>query len=414
PINNTQVFTNKPTIQGTSSDSGSGVQKVEVSIDSGAYTMSTGTTSWSYTSSTLSAASHTVTARSTDNSGMTATTLPVTFTVTVLDTTAPSISITSPTSGAIIPAGNVAITGTASDIGSGVNSIQLMVNGTSQVIATPKAPGDWSNWNASLIFSQPGSNTLSIKATDNLNNSKLYLVPIAIPDKTARLSSSPSPTMFWFIVRTGFPDMTNLIQLYQKHAKPSYMITQFTNSLLDSSVTTSISSMKSVTYFSLLDIQNNAKTLHTNGYNWIVYDLEPSLSPVNEVSDPVNSVLQASQIAHSNGLGLAITQAQIPQSYFQGMATYSDAFVLQVQDRINGDPTIFVTGIKYNINLIRTANPNEIVILQGSTIKNTPSQINAAYDMTYKMIDGLTVFYNMTSIDVPKMAKVFTHVDGIS
>ncbi|MBI3638682.1 MAG: adhesin, partial [Thaumarchaeota archaeon] len=90
PTNNAQVFTNMPIIQGTSSDSGSGVKKVEVSIDYGAYTLATGTTSWSYTPyGPLSVASHTVTARATDNSGKTATTSPMTFTVTV-DTTAPA------------------------------------------------------------------------------------------------------------------------------------------------------------------------------------------------------------------------------------------------------------------------------------------------------------------------------------
>ena len=416
PSNSATISTGNFTVTGTASDIGSGVKSVKIKIGSGAYVTATPNltndwSKWFFTLPVIKIGSTTLSAQVIDNAGYQTTT---SIQLTVLDKTPPTVSITSPSNGATINAGNFTVTGTASDIGSGVTSVVMFVNGTNQTAAMPKITGNWSSWTAHLLISQPGSNTLVVQVTDNSNNSMVYSFPINVADKTARLAKSPSPTMFWFIVRNGFPDMTNLIQLYQKHAKPSHMITQFTNSLLDSSVTTSISNMKSVTYFSLSDMQNNANILHTNGYKWIVYDLEPDYSPANEISDPVNSVLQASQIAHSNGLGLAITQAQIPQSYFQGMATYSDAFVLQVQDRINGDPTIFLSGIKYNINLIRTANPNEIVFLQGSTMKDTPNQINAAYDMTYKMIDGLTVFYNMTSTDVPKMAQVFTHVDGIS
>ncbi|MBI3638864.1 MAG: hypothetical protein HY223_00950, partial [Thaumarchaeota archaeon] len=412
PSNGATISAGNFTVTGTASDIGSGVASVVMFVNGSQTAVPPKAGSWSSWTASIpitKSGSNILGAQVTDNAGYQTTT---SIQLTVIDKTPPTVSITSPSNGATISAGNFTVTG--SDIGSGVASVVMFVNGTNQTAATPKITGNWSSWTAHLPFAQPGPNTLVVQVTDNSNNSMVYAFPVNVADKTARLAKSPSPTMFWFIVRNGFPDMTNLTQLYQKHAKPSYLITQFTNSLLDSSVTTSISNMKSVTYFSLLDIQNNANILHTNGYKWIVYDLEPSFSPVNEISDPVNSVQQASQIAHSNGLGLAITQAQIPQSYFQGMATYSDAFVLQVQDRINGDPTIFLTGIKYNINLIRTANPNEIVILQGSTIKDTPSQINAAYDMTYKMIDGLTVFYNMTSTDIPKMAQVFTHVDGIS
>lgn len=61
-------------IRGTASDD-TGVAKVEVRVDGGAYAMTTGTTSWSTTfnSAAVSDGAHTLTARATDTAGVTAT-----------------------------------------------------------------------------------------------------------------------------------------------------------------------------------------------------------------------------------------------------------------------------------------------------------------------------------------------------
>lgn len=68
PSNGTILNSTTFVISGTASDSGSGVKKVEVSIDSGAYELATGTASWSYSvSSPLSNGSHTITIKATDN-----------------------------------------------------------------------------------------------------------------------------------------------------------------------------------------------------------------------------------------------------------------------------------------------------------------------------------------------------------
>lgn len=69
------------TIRGTAADDAA-VAKVEVKLDSGAYGIATGTTSWSYPwdSTTVVNGTHTLTARATDNAGATST-ASVTFTV---------------------------------------------------------------------------------------------------------------------------------------------------------------------------------------------------------------------------------------------------------------------------------------------------------------------------------------------
>ncbi|MBI3638877.1 MAG: hypothetical protein HY223_01015 [Thaumarchaeota archaeon] len=227
--------------------------------------------------------------------------------------------------------------------------------------------------------------------------------------------SSDVSTVFVFLVRTGFPDEPSLISLYQKHARSSDIVAQFSKQLLDNSVTSQIPSQLATTYFSISDIQNNAAMLNANGYAWVVYDIEPGLTPVAETSDPIGSVQQASQIAHANGLKFMVTPAGIPLQDFQAMATYSDGFVLQAQDLINDpDLTLFVNTVSNSVNDIRAGNPNSVIILQGSTIKDTPDQMNTAYDLTKDMVDGITIFYNQNVNDIPKIAQVLTHIDGIS
>jgi hypothetical protein len=82
PSDDATLNTATVVVSGISSDTiGSGVQKVEVSIDSGSYTLAYGTTAWSFTTSELSIGSHTITAKATDIAGNTATTSTITITV---------------------------------------------------------------------------------------------------------------------------------------------------------------------------------------------------------------------------------------------------------------------------------------------------------------------------------------------
>ncbi|WP_415282130.1 galactose oxidase-like domain-containing protein [Candidatus Nitrososphaera sp. FF02] len=57
------------TVTGTAADVGSGLQLVEVSVDSGAFAAATGTDSWSYATPVLTAGPHIIAARAKDNAG---------------------------------------------------------------------------------------------------------------------------------------------------------------------------------------------------------------------------------------------------------------------------------------------------------------------------------------------------------
>ncbi|HET6457766.1 MAG TPA: Ig-like domain-containing protein [Nitrosopumilaceae archaeon] len=325
-----------------------------------------------------------------------------------VDTTKPTISITSPSDGATIPTGNYVVTGTASDTSSGIKLVQVRINSGSIITATPKTTGDWSTWSASLQFSKSGSNTIAVKATDNAGNAKISTIHVTV--------NTPKPntnTAFVFLVRNNGIDDVSLASLYSKHARSTDIVAQFTDKLLSGTITSQVHAQKSTAYFSLSDIQANVQNLHNLGYTWVVYDLEPSYSPASEVQDPVGSVQKASAYAHNNGLKLMITPADIPSSNFTGMAKYSDGFILQAMGMIAGDPTVFSKTIHDSVAKIRSGNTNSIVILQDSVNKDTVDQMNNAWDLTKDVVNGITIFYS-TPDQLPQMAKVLAHVDGIS
>ncbi len=84
PTNNTIIITAYVKINGTAVDTGgSGLQKVELSLDNGPFLLATGTSSWNFTMHPVQGL-HSFTARATDNAGNTQTTSPSSFTITIL------------------------------------------------------------------------------------------------------------------------------------------------------------------------------------------------------------------------------------------------------------------------------------------------------------------------------------------
>ena len=69
PSSGAYVYTSATTISGTAFDSISGIQKVEVKVDSNTFQTATGTTSWTFNTGSLSDGSHTMQVRATDNVG---------------------------------------------------------------------------------------------------------------------------------------------------------------------------------------------------------------------------------------------------------------------------------------------------------------------------------------------------------
>ena len=194
-----------PGFCGTASDTGSGLQKVELSIRRGTgnywngtsfasagevWVGATGTTSWSYSfagSKFPSQGSYTVRVRATDNAANTVTPTSMTF---IYDATNPTSSITFPASNASYNTASwdagcasPGICGTAADAGSGVQQVAVSIrrgtgsywNGTSfsstpEVFLTATGTTAWSFAFPASSFPVIANYTIRVRARDSAGN----------------------------------------------------------------------------------------------------------------------------------------------------------------------------------------------------------------------------------------------------
>lgn len=88
---------------------------------------------------------------------------------TILDTTPPNVTISSPTSGQTFSTSSIAVSGVANDSGnasSGVSLVEVQVNGTNGVWQTANGTTSWSV----TVGLQPGANTVYVRAHDGVGN----------------------------------------------------------------------------------------------------------------------------------------------------------------------------------------------------------------------------------------------------
>src|SRR5918997_1728211 len=117
PDNGATLTEDSFTVSGTASDSGSGIEKVEVQIDDGSYNTATGTSSWSFDVTNLEEGTHTITAKATDKAGNSATeSIEVSYTATATDAVDGSVPVTcDPASGSTFPLGTTTVNCSATD-----------------------------------------------------------------------------------------------------------------------------------------------------------------------------------------------------------------------------------------------------------------------------------------------------------
>ncbi|MGI5160097.1 OmpL47-type beta-barrel domain-containing protein [Microbispora sp. CA-102843] len=142
----------------TATDTESGVDKVEYSLDGGAFQAYTAPVSVNQVGK------HTVSYRATDKAGNTSDTGSVTFTVVAPkqdDTTPPTVSaqLTGSMDWAWNYVGSAKLTITATDAGSGVDTIEYSLDGQPFALYTK-----------ALVVDQPGAHTVSYRATDKAGN----------------------------------------------------------------------------------------------------------------------------------------------------------------------------------------------------------------------------------------------------
>ncbi|WDZ82619.1 chitobiase/beta-hexosaminidase C-terminal domain-containing protein [Micromonospora cathayae] len=171
------------TVTLSATDTESGVEKVEYSLDGGAYAV------YSAPVTVNQPGQHTVSYRATDKAGNTSSAQSVSFTVVeppVQDTTPPTATaaVTGQRDDGGAYLGSATVTLSATDTGSGVENVEYSLDG--QPYATYSAP---------VVVNQPGQHTVSYRATDKAGNtSAAQSVSFTVVEPPAPDTTPPTAT----------------------------------------------------------------------------------------------------------------------------------------------------------------------------------------------------------------------------
>jgi hypothetical protein len=177
------------TVSGTAS-ARAGISSVSVAVDSGSFqpaTLTNGGTSWAYSLNTnnVTNGAHTLTASAVDTHGRVA----ASGVSVNVDNTPPTITISTPKTGALI-SGSVSVAGTAASQ-AGIAGVQVRVDS----YAWTPASGTTA-WNASIASSNyaDGAHTISAMATDSVGHLNIATESVTFSNSPPTVSiTSPQP-----------------------------------------------------------------------------------------------------------------------------------------------------------------------------------------------------------------------------
>ncbi len=174
------------TIQGSAVSSGSTVTSIDVAFDSGGpWYSATGSSSWSFLWTPETPGAYTLYARATDALGDTGMSAPVSAVVAA----PPTVSITAPAVGDLLPLSSSTIRGTASSADSTVASVDVALDENGPWM---RASGTV-NWAFSWTPPAAGSYALYARATDAVGNVAVGpALPVSVPSPPAVAITAPS------------------------------------------------------------------------------------------------------------------------------------------------------------------------------------------------------------------------------
>lgn len=115
----------------------------------------------------------------------------------VLDKTKPSVTIDEPAHKSVImtssSSATVTVKGKASDLGSGIQLVEVRTQKIGYQAATPVAPGDWAAWSYSLKL-PIGTHDITARATDKSGNSNWYTMSVTVSAVPVQSPPAPEPT----------------------------------------------------------------------------------------------------------------------------------------------------------------------------------------------------------------------------
>ncbi len=161
---------------------------------------------------------------------------------------------------------------------------------------------------------------------------------------------------------------------------------------------------------SLQEVQTYAPVIKSRGGSFIGYNIEKDLTPINEVNDPIGSMVKACDIARQNGLKclLAPSKALTTQHLNDILKNaHPEIYVIQGQS-LQNDRIAYYQFVKPILQKIETFDSSIITLSQVSTqrVGTTVAKMAAAYDIIDNYSDGVNIWYG-TSQSQKNMLKQF-------
>ncbi|MBI4057555.1 MAG: Ig-like domain-containing protein [Elusimicrobia bacterium] len=186
------------TVSGTAADN-VGVTRVDVSIDSGSFTLASGTNNFSFAVGALSLGGHRITARARDAAGNEGSNSILINVVAPPDTTPPTVAITSPANGDTV-SGTISVSISATD-DVGVTKVELYKDGSLLGLgAAGLTPNSYTaSWNT--LLENDGPHNLLAKAYDAAGNIGTS-APVSVNVKNETPPPPPPPPPCGFLTDT--------------------------------------------------------------------------------------------------------------------------------------------------------------------------------------------------------------------
>jgi poly(hydroxyalkanoate) depolymerase family esterase len=368
-----------------------GIAKVEFSIDNtlvGTDTASPFAYSWNTAAATNGA--HTLVARAYDAAGNTATssTLSVTVTGGISDTTAPTAAITFPTTGATV-AGAVTIAATASD-DTGVTKVEFLIDGivVGQGVASLQAGPYTYSWNTTAYST--GVHNLQVKAYDAAGNTATSATVSVTVDQnsvrfTERFSNAGPDNAGWSITEWAL-DPTDQTGVTGSQSILGAATPAFNTVTRTASVSVTLTSNPRLTYWRKLDL-SAANTSASASFRVVVN---------NGTDNVVDSVTRT-------GMG-TITEANWTQRSDIDLSAYANRTVLLKF-------IVTATDTGSSVSRARAWVDSISVGPLSASADTTPPTVNVTAPANAATVSG-TVDVTASASDATGVRKVEFYIDG--
>ena len=289
------------TVQVTASASDNvGVARVDFFLDGALVgTDSSAPYAYAWNSAASANGAHTLQARASDAAGNTGTssTLSVQVSGGVSDTTAPSVSLTSPTSGATL-AGSVALTATATD-NLGVTRVDFLVDGALVAQGTLSGGTYSATWNTPSATT--GTHTVQARASDAAGNTgSSASVSVTVNQASARFTetfSKSGPDNSGWTLGGWTVDTSDQTGSSASGSLAGAAVPAFSSVTRTASITVKLTSSPRLTYWRKLDL-SGANTSASVSFQVLVNDGSDKV--VDSVSKSLGSVSESSWTQRAN------------------------------------------------------------------------------------------------------------------